>query len=101
MPIFQAIKIAKAATQPGYAGTITNRQVVLNTLKKSLLKPQKILHKIFLPEKIQKNLQSTLSPEIQSTPLGSWTQAQTLHIGLCEVDISIFQVDTFSWLQED
>ena len=38
LPIFQAIKISKAATQPGYAGTITNRQVVLNTLKKSLLK---------------------------------------------------------------
>ena len=37
MPNFQAIKIFRGTTQPGYAETITNLQIVLNT-QKSLLK---------------------------------------------------------------
>ena len=39
MPIFRAIKISRATltTQPGYAGTIMNLQIVLNTRKNSYL----------------------------------------------------------------
>ena len=43
MPILQAIKISRATTQPGHAGTITNLQIVSNTPKHSYLNqgPQK------------------------------------------------------------
>ena len=43
MPILQAIKISRATTQPGHAGTITNLQIVSNTPKNSYLNqaPQK------------------------------------------------------------
>ena len=39
MPIFRAIKISRATltTRPGYAGTIMNLQIVLNTRKNSYL----------------------------------------------------------------
>ena len=49
--IFQAIKISRATTGPGYAGTIMNLQIVLNTPKNPHLNQasQKILAKIFLP----------------------------------------------------
>ena len=33
MPNFRAIKNSKGTTRPGYAGTITNLQIVLNTRK--------------------------------------------------------------------
>ena len=43
MPILQAIKISRATTQPGHAGTIMNLQIVSNTPKNSYLNqaPQK------------------------------------------------------------
>ena len=43
MPILQAIKISRATTQPGHAGTITNLQIVSNIPKNSYLNqaPQK------------------------------------------------------------
>ena len=73
--------------------------------KKSLLKSSltaKNTCQNFPTWKIQKELRSSLSPEIWSTHLGHGPRhLQTLHIGLCEADTSIFQVDTFSWSQEE
>ena len=79
MPNFQAIKISRRTTRLGYAGTITNLHIVLNT-QKSLLKssyPKNTCQhfltqknteiKNFKPKKIT---QSSQSLEIQSTPPG-------------------------------
>ena len=54
MPNFQAIKMSRGTTQPRYAGTITNLQIVLNTQKNPYLNQaiKIILAKIFLPKKI-------------------------------------------------
>ena len=72
---FYFVRGPTSFTWPGYAGTITNLQIVLNTQIKL---PKKILAKIFLPIKIPKskisNLTkswSSLSLEIRSTPLVS------------------------------
>ena len=53
MPNFRAIKISRGTTQPGYEGTITNLQIVLNTQKTPYLNQAtpKILAKIFLSKK--------------------------------------------------
>ena len=79
MPNFQAIKIPKSI-KINTDITITNLQIVLNTTKNPFLHQtaQKILAKIFLPQKIPeikyfkppKLLQSSLSLEIRSTPPG-------------------------------
>ena len=78
MPNFQAIKISGGTMRPGYAGTITNLQIVLNTqtnpyfnqaTKKNtcqnfpIQKYPEIEH--FKPKKI---LRSSLTVEIRSTP---------------------------------
>ena len=77
---FPAIKISRGTTQPGYAGTMTNLQIVLDTPKNPYLNQanQKNTCQNFPtpknPEtenlKPQKILRSSLSLEIQSTPLG-------------------------------
>ena len=84
MPNLRAIKISRGTMRPGYARTITNLQIVLNTPKKSLLKSsypiQKLLAKLFLPKKsrnrkfqtTRKILRSSLSLEIQSIAYGKF-----------------------------
>ena len=72
----------------GYKGTITKRQIILSTPKNPYLNQatQKIPAKIFLPKKNpeikifkpKKILQSSLSLEIRSTPLGSCLIAEML-----------------------
>ena len=75
---FPAIKISRGTTQPGYAGTMTNLQIVLDTPKNPYLNQanQKNTCQNFPtpknPEtenlKPQKILRSSLSLEIQSSP---------------------------------
>ena len=75
---FPAIKISRGTTQPGYAGTMTNLQIVLDTPKNPYLNQanQKNTCQNFpTPKnpktenlKPQKILRSSLSLEIQSTP---------------------------------
>ena len=57
MPNFRAIKICRGTTRPGNVATITNLQIGLNTPKSPYLNQasQKILPKIFLPQKIPKS----------------------------------------------
>ena len=57
MPNFRAIKISRGTTQPGYEGNIPNLQIGLNTQINPYLHQvtQKILAKIFLPQKIPKS----------------------------------------------
>ena len=57
MPNFRAIKLCGGTTRPGNVATITNLQIGLNTPKSSYLHQatQKILAKIFLPQKIPKS----------------------------------------------
>ena len=79
MPNFQAIKFPESI-KINTDTTITNLQIVLNTQKNPYLNQaaKKILAKILLPQKIPeikyfkppKLLQSYLSLEIRSTPLG-------------------------------
>ena len=67
---FQAIKFPESI-KTNTDKTITNLQIVLNTQKNPYLNQaaQKILAKIFLPQN-ELLLQSYLSLEIRSTPLG-------------------------------
>ena len=85
----------------GYKGTITKRQIILSTPKKSLLKssyPKNTCQnfptqknpeiKIFKPKKI---LQSSLSLEMRSTPLGLCliaemlsTPGKVIRLSLCD-----------------
>ena len=75
---FPAIKVSRGTTQPGYAGTMTNLQIVLDTPKNPYLNQanQKNTCQNFPtpknPEtensKPQKIFRSSLSLEIQSTP---------------------------------
>ena len=79
MPNFLAIKFPESI-KINTDTTITNLQIVLNTQKNPYLNQaaQKILAKIFLPQKIPKIkyfkppklLQSYLSLQIRSSPLG-------------------------------
>ena len=57
MPNFRAIKISRGTTQPGYAGTTSNLQIVSNTPKTPYLikLPKKIFAKIFLPKKFPRS----------------------------------------------
>ena len=50
---FPSLKISRGTTQPRFAGTITNLQIVLNTPKNPYLNQatKKILAKISLPKK--------------------------------------------------
>ena len=83
MPNLRAIKISRGTMRPGYPGTITNLQIVLNT--------QKILTWITLPnskttcqtfsspksrnrkfQTVRKILRSSLSPEIHSIAYGKF-----------------------------
>ena len=75
---FPAIKISRGTTQPGYAGTMTNLQIVLDTPKNPYLNqanPKNTCQNFPTPKnpetenlKPQKILRSSLSLEIQSTP---------------------------------
>ena len=89
MPILQAIKISRATTQPGHAGTITNLQIVSNTPKNSYLNqaPPKNTCQNFPTQtkswnqkfQTQKNpliIPVTWNPKsLPPPPPGSWTQA--------------------------
>ena len=85
----------------GYKGTITKLQIILRTQKNPYLNQatQKIPAKIFLPKKIPKSkfsnpkkiLQTSLSLEIRSTPLGLCliaemlsTPGKVIRLSLCE-----------------
>ena len=87
---FPSLKISRGTTQPRYAGTITNLQIVLNTPKNPYLNklPKNILAKIFLLQKIPKLkisttpkiLRSPLSLEIRSTPWDLVQGSSSLHV---------------------
>ena len=85
----------------GYKGTITKLQIILSTQKNPYLNQatQKIPAKIFLPKKIPKSkfsnpkkiLQTSLSVEIRSTPLGLCliaemlsTPGKVIRLSLCD-----------------
>ena len=90
MPFFQAIKISRATTRPGYAGTIMNLQIVLNTQKNPHLNQAspkstcqnfptltKLRNKKFQTLKNPSIIPVTWNPVCPPSPPGSWTQALT------------------------
>ena len=69
--IFRAIKISRGTTRPGCSGTITNLQIVWNTIKKSVLR-------------------SSLSLEIRSIPrLGFWPRYNVVS---CKLNVALVTV---------
>ena len=87
---FPSLKISRGTTQPRYAGTITNLQIVLNTQKNPYLNQatQKHTCQNFPPQKIPKLkisttpkiLRSPLSLEIRSTPWDMVLGSSSLHV---------------------
>ena len=97
MPNFRAIKIYRGTMQPGYAGTITNLRIVLNTQKNPYFNQatQQNTCQNFPTQNIPKSnisnpqnpsiIPDTWNPEIRSTPhprvVMSTTDLAAPHVG--------------------
>ena len=97
MPNFRAIKISRGTMRPGYAGTITNLRIVLNTQKNPYFNQatQQNTCQTFPTQKIPKSnisnpknpsiIPDTWNPEIRSTPhprvVMSTTDLAAPHVG--------------------
>ena len=117
MPNFRAIKISRGTMQPGWQGTISNIQIVLNNSQKSLLQssyPKLYLPKFSYPKKskiltpknpliipVTRNPEHPLGPELRlkNVPIkylpSKWTPEKCLREWAY---ISLVQLDRENWI---
>ena len=87
MPNFRATKLCGGTTRPGNVATITNLQIGLNTPRSSYLHQatQKVLAKIFLPQKLPKSKISNKNSYVRDYVTRNSTDKYSLECSILKV----------------